>query len=163
MFESLALSAAMLLASSSLVPDRSGLLDAVKLAERTTKGQVIEVEADRNSRGRLTYELDVVVDGNIQELRIEDRAGRFATTSTHKWTSWVRGLFASDRGTRNFKPLSSIIVDLQRRSGGTVTDVEFEDDDNRLRYQIDISTSAGTASLYIDPRTGQRLGFALDD
>lgn len=77
--------------------------------------------------------------------------------------NWVRKLFAGDRTMRDFKPLSAIIVGLEKQSGGTVTEVEFEDDDHRLQYQIDISTSAGSASLYIDPISGQRLGFALDD
>ncbi|WP_172807425.1 PepSY domain-containing protein [Croceicoccus pelagius] len=157
------MSAALFLASSSLVQERSGLLDAVRIAERTTRGQVMEVEAESGSSGRLNYELEVLVGGEIRELRIDSRSGRITTTSTNKLVSWVRNLFASDRTMRDFKPLSAIIVGLEKQSGGTVTEVEFEDDDHHLHYQIDISTSAGSASLYIDPISGQRLGFALED
>ena len=161
--------AALLLALGPAAPAMAAprpldLLGAVERAERAVQGQVVEVDLDRDRQGRQVYEIEVVRKGDLREVRIDARTGRVLGSSPER----IEGLMWQVKGNdlvalAKARPLSAIIRDIETRSGGKVIDVDFDVEGGQARYELDLSTDAGIAGLYIDPKTGQRLDFVVDD
>ncbi|MFA7585552.1 MAG: hypothetical protein WCY11_05050 [Novosphingobium sp.] len=41
--------------------------------------------------------------------------------------------------------------------------MDFIVEGGQARYEMELSTNTGIAGLYIDPKTGQRMDFVVDD
>lgn len=66
---------------------------------------------------------------------------------------------AQHRG--EFVPLSTILVDAEKRAPGRVIDVELEDDDE---YEVEVLRSDGTVvELDYDARTGRFIDLEVED
>lgn len=141
-----------------------GVLRAVERAERAVKGQVVEVDLDRRAGGRLVYEIDVADGRAVREIEIDAYTGNVIANSRRLLAGWLWPIYdkALPR-VANARPLSTILRDLENRTGGKVIDVDFEVESGQPRYEVDLSTQAGIASMYLDPQTGQRLAFVVDD
>jgi len=149
---------------ASAQPPATGLIGitrAVALAERHLSGQALDAELE-NDGGRLYYEIDLVKAGKPWEVRIDARTGRvLAGVAASAWWGWMQ---RGDAGhAARSRPLSGILSNWERRSGGRVTDVGFDVEGGRARYEIEIETRAGVAELHVDPRTGNRLTNVYDD
>lgn len=157
---------AVLLTSNALAaPDIVGVRKAVEIAERAVPGQVVEVDLDTRLNGRLFYEVDVARDGVLHEIEIDALSGKVTSSSKSRLeTYWLRvmkrGAFATLAKTR---PLSRVLAEVERDSEGQVIDVDFELEDGQARYEVEIATRAGIASIYLDPRSGKRLSYVIDD
>lgn len=145
-------------------PQPMDLVRAVERAEALTKGQVMEVDLDRGRGGKLVYEIDVTDGRRLREIRIDAFNGRLLHDSVER----IEGLFWRAYGNRmkdiaGARPLSATLRELEVRTGGKVIDVDFDVEDGQARYEVELSTDTGIAGLYIDPQTGKRLDFIIDD
>lgn len=164
--------AILIFAASSLFPfapaaANTGPIDlvrAVERAEAATKGQVMEVDLDRRRDGQLVFEIDVTNGKTLREVRVDAATGRVLGTSLQRteglfWRVYGNGL----KGLAGSRPLSATLRDLETRTGGKVIDVDFDLEGGQARYEVELSTDTGVAGLYIDPQTGKRLDFVIDD
>ncbi|MBK6706801.1 MAG: PepSY domain-containing protein [Sphingomonadales bacterium] len=138
---------------------------AIAIAEKSTKGQVVEIDLDTRRNGQLVYEVDIAKSNALREIELDARSGKVIHQSssrleTMKMRYWDKGAFAV---LGKAKPLSEIVAEVELATGGKVIDVDFEHEDGQSRYEFEISTNAGIASFYVDPRTGKRLAFVIDD
>lgn len=140
------------------------LLAAVEIVEQKYPGHVIEAEMDRE-KGRFVFEIDVVEKNTVSTVILDARTGEVISTEE----SWLKGkwdkLWNSDR--YNFKgpvsPLSETLKRVQQDSTGEVRQVEFDMEDGMALYEIEISSSAGKAEIYVDVQTGERLPAGFVD
>lgn len=142
-----------------------GVTRAVGIAERVTGGRVIEVDLDVRNGNRLVYEIDAATGRSLQEIEIDAYSGAVLSRSkAHLETYWYRlsGKGALDAARRS-KPLSQMLAALEKETDGQVMDVDFEYEDGQIRYEVEIATRAGIAGIYMDPETGKRLSFVIDD
>ena len=141
-----------------------GVTRAVEIAENSAGGQVLEVELE-NRGGRLVYEVEMAKGRTLRELDIDASSGKVLRTRTPRLEGyWKRFSDAEEfRQAELSRPLSELLKKLERSSGGRVMDASFEIEGGQARYEVEISTAAGVAELYLDPRTGHRLAFAMDD
>lgn len=143
---------------------RIGLTEAVSVAERANGGHVLDAEVDRRG-GRLIYDIELVKDGQLQELVIDGGTGRVVRRATplveNQWARW----FEADRlvqVTRSGR-LSQILARLERETGGEVIDASFDVEAGRLRYELEVASRAGVTDVDLDAVTGERLSMTLDD
>ena len=157
----LPLTATPALAALELIP----ILRAVEIAEAEGKGQVVEVDLVTRRNGDIVFEVDVATKNDIREVEIDARAGKVLQQSPSRFETLVMRYW--DKGSlpnlKTAKPLSEIIEAVERDSGGRVIDVDFEHEDGQSRYEFEVATNAGVASFYVDPTTGRRLSFVIDD
>lgn len=140
------------------------LLQAVEKAEQALNGQVVEAELERDRQGRLIYGVEVAQDNALHKMKIDARTGQTLGTSYKRMESWGWRIYGSKfKSLKQARKLSTIIRGLEKRSGDKVTEVDFEVEGGQARYEVKLSTDAGIAKLYIDPKTGERLDFVIDD
>lgn len=141
-----------------------GATRAVDIAEQAIDGQVLEVDLDRTGK-RMVYEVDVAKGQSLHELKIDAKSGKIISTSTSRVGNYWRQLFASDalNSAARSRPLSELLKKLEGSTGGRVREASFEMEHGEPRYEVEISTRAGVAELYLDPKTGQRLAFVMDE
>jgi uncharacterized membrane protein YkoI len=150
--------------AAKTVPGFIGATRAVEIAEQAVGGQVLEVELDHR-RNRTVYELELVKDDALHEVDIDARSGKVVARRTPVVQGyWKRFKDADEfREAGRARPLSELLHKLERSSGGQVVDASFEIERGQARYEVEIVTAAGKAELYLDPQTGRRLAFVLDD
>jgi uncharacterized membrane protein YkoI len=160
------ISAVLLTATAFAAPNTIGVRKAVDIAERAIPGQVVEVDLDTRRNSRLYYEVVVARrDGVLHELIIDAMTGKIKSTRQERLeTFWLR---LTQRGTftalAKMKPLSRMLAEVERDSNGQVIDVDFELEGGQARYEVEVSTRAGIASIYLDARSGKRLAYVIDD
>ena len=141
-----------------------GLVRIVERVEAATTGQVMEVDLDRNGAGQLVYEVDVVQGRSLREVRVHAVSGRILSNSPARVESLFWRVYGSGHDSlANAAALSRTLRDLEQRTGGRVIDVDFDIEGGQARYEVELSTDTGVAGLYLDPRTGRRLDFVVDD
>lgn len=142
-----------------------GMPRAIEIAERATGGRTIEAELDGRRNGALVYEIELADSGTLHEVDVDARSGRIVARRTPRlesfWANWVED--DELRAVASARPLADMLRGLERRSDGRVTEVSFDVEAGQARYEVEISTSAGTADIYLDPKTGRRLSLVHDD
>src|SRR5690606_20482977 len=95
-----------------------------------------DAELERE-RGRTFYEVEVARGGKPYEVRIDARTGQvLATVQPGIWSGWFGD--SELKQIDNARPLSVLLSDLERRSGGRVTEVSFDVERGQPRYEIEI-------------------------
>ena len=152
------------LAPAHAAPSTISLLNAVERAEAVTRGQVVEVDLDRDRQGRLVYEVDVAHSGSHREVKVDARRGKVLANTAQRMEGMLRKVTSGGYpGLDNAPALSTTLRALERSTGGRVTDVDFDVERGSARYEVELATAKGVAGLYIDPQTGKRLNFVVDD
>ncbi len=140
------------------------LVRAVSIAEATIKGQVMEVDRDRRKDGRLIYEIDVVQGQTLRELEIDAYSGAVLKNRREHLEGWFWRVNGNALSTlKEAQPLSVTLRTLEADTGGEVIDVDFDTESGQSRYEVELSTRTGVAGIYLDPRSGKRLAFVVDD
>lgn len=139
------------------------LLQAAEIAERTTRGKIMEAEHDWGRHGP-GFELDVVTPQGLRRVLI-DSAGRIQRNDRVRFGDiWNR---VSDREARSrinrARSLSSLLAALEQRSGGTAVDASFEVEGGRSLYEVELVTSIGRTTIYLDALTGGQVVHVPDD
>lgn len=142
-----------------------GIARAVAIAERATGARAMDAELDHRRGGRLVYEVELARNRTIHEVDIDARSGKILSQRTPYIDTYRTRWFDSEefRHIARARPLSGILQELERRTGGRVLEVSFDVEAGQAHYEIEISTRAGVTDIYLDPRTGQRLDIVYDD
>lgn len=157
-----ALAALPALAQSSGEP--IGVTRAVKIAEDATGGaQVLDADLDERGR-RLVYDVDLVKDGREIEIAVDAMTGAIVSRRTPRLGKLLSdGVDKDERlALKGARPLSQSLTALEAETGGRVIDVGFDVEAGQARYEVEISTKAGVADVYLDPATGERLQVYAD-
>ena len=150
--------------SETTADDRSiTLLQAAQIAERTTGGKIMDAEYDWGRLGR-GFELDVVTPHGLRRVLIDSR-GRIQRNDMLRFGDiWNR---ISDRQARSrihrARSLSSLLAAAEQRSGGTAVDASFEVEGGRSLYEVELVTSIGRTTIYLDAQTGGQVVHVPDE
>lgn len=138
-----------------------GAAKAVAIAEKAVGGRAVEAELDRDG-GRLTYDIELVRDGALYEAKVDARSGQLLASGRERVESlWARW-FDKSRLQPGVRPLSTVLTELERETGGRVEEAGLDSDGDRLIYEVELATAAGVAEIMVDPVSGRRLPAALD-
>lgn len=128
---------------------------AVEAVEQKMQSHVIEIEMDRK-KGRLVYEIDVVLDASASHVVLDARSGEIISSKKPWLENTWHDIWDSDRHDLlgNISPLSEILKNIEKNSTGRVVtrsmllenvwDYHFDPQTNvidqhvsRLRQKID--------------------------
>ncbi len=142
-----------------------GITRAVAIAEQDTGARALDAELDGRRDGTLVYEVELATTKALHEVHIDARTGRIIAKRAPRLAStWARWFDDEEmQGVAQTRPLADLLAALERRSNGSVREVSFDVENGQARYEVEISTQAGIADIYLDPKTGQRLSLVYDD
>lgn len=144
-------------------PASEGILSieqAESKAIESVGGKVTKVEFEREKSGDI-YEVEVISDGVEYDLDIDAKTGEVLRTEKDTDDD-------DDSDHENEKALTSdeklltmdeVVAIALKKAKGTVTDVELDDDDGRMHYDVEIEDGTYEYDFEIDAVTGEILDF----
>jgi uncharacterized membrane protein YkoI len=149
-------------AAVAQTPQPIGATRAVAIAEKALSARALEADLDIE-KGQMVYEIELVRGGALYEARVDAMNGALLAQHKKRVESVWAGWFDKDKLAKATQPLSATLAALESETGGKVEEVDFDTDDGRAVYQVELTTSAGTAEIAIDAATGKRLPAAFTD
>jgi len=144
--------------------------EAKKIALKQLDGEIIGFEFDADDRTP-HYEIDILKDNGKIEVKVDADTGKAVVTErenirTIKTENPVKtdGTVKATDSANN----SSVITEeqaieiAQAKAKGTVTDIELDEDDNRLIYEIEIRNGKMEYDFEIDAKTGDIIKYEED-
>ncbi|MER2046829.1 MAG: PepSY domain-containing protein [Solibacillus sp.] len=144
--------------------------EAKKIALKQLNGEIIGFEYDRDDRTP-HYEIDILKDNEKIEVEVNAGTGKAVVTerenirtvtaeNTEKTDDTVKGKDSSN--TSAVITEKQAIEIAQAKAKGTVTDLELDEDDNRLIYEIEIRNGKMEYDFEIDAKTGDIIKYEED-
>lgn len=144
--------------------------EAKKIALKQLNGEIIGFEYDRDDRTP-HYEIDILKDN--EKIEVEVNAGTGKAVITERET--VRTSTAETKGNEEETGKSTDLTNnstnitekqaieiAQAKAKGTLTDLELDEDDNRLLYEIEIRNGKMEYDFEIDAKTGDIIKYEED-
>ncbi|MFJ8235876.1 PepSY domain-containing protein [Ureibacillus sp. NPDC094379] len=136
--------------------------DATKIALEKVPGKVNEVELE-NEDGLIVYEFEIVgEDGSEQDLEVDAKTGEIVKVEADDEEN-------DDLSQAELVKQAKITKDEASEKAlvqvpGTVTEVELEDEDGLVVYDVEINAEDGTQqSVQVDAKTGKIVNVELED
>jgi uncharacterized membrane protein YkoI len=154
-------------AEQSLAAAPKGLLtveEAKAIAVKSVGGNVTGLELDRERSGDI-YEVEVKSDGVEYDLDIDAKTGKVLRTDKDDsddddWDDIDQDdVVAFDGKFISEKAATAIAM---KKAKGTVSEIELDDEDGRVIYEIEIKDGAYEYEFDIDAISGEVLKFEKD-
>jgi len=152
--------------SLTVVP--KGLLsvaEAEAIAVKSVGGKVTGIELDRERLGNI-YEVEVRSDGVEYDLDIDAKTGKVLRTDIDDYDNddfdddnYDDKVIGSDD---KFITEKAAIEIAMKQAKGTVTEIDMDEDDNRVIYEIEIRDGKYDYDFDIDAISGEVLKFEKD-
>lgn len=144
--------------------------EAKKIALKQLDGEIIGFEYDGDDRTP-HYEIDIVKDNEKIEVEVNAGTGkavvteretvRTATADTKEKADEAGKSTAATKNATIITEEQAIEI-AQAKAKGTVTDLELDEDDNRLIYEIEIRNGKMEYNFEIDAKTGDIIKYEED-
>lgn len=144
--------------------------EAKKIALKQYEGEIVGFEYDGNDRTP-HYEIDIVKDNEKIEVEVNAGTGKAVVTEREK-ISTVKAentvttddtVKATDSANNSAVITEKRAIEIaQAKAKGTVTDIELDEDDNRLIYEIEIRNGKMEYDFEIDAKTGDIIKYEED-
>lgn len=140
--------------------------EAETKAVETVGGVVTEIELDREVSGD-KYEVEVKSEGIEYDLDIDAKTGEVLRTKqddekTRATSKKSSSIDKPSVSSKNLLTMEEAIAIAMKKAKGVVTEAEFDKDDHRPHYEIEIEDSAYEYEFEIDAYTGAILEFEKD-
>ena len=152
----------------SLAATPKGLLtieEAEAIAVKTVDGKVTKIELDREKSGDV-YEVEVKSDGVEYDLDIDAKTGEVLRTDKDNLDK--DNFYDDDSDDKiivsdgKFITEKAAIEIAMKQAKGTVTEVELDEDDDRVIYEIEVRDGKYDYDFDIDAISGEVLKFEKD-
>lgn len=136
-----------------------------QLVQNEYGGKISEMELEREA-GKAFYEVEVYKDGVEYDLIVDADTGEVIREDYH-----FDGLEKDDEndGKRitqssvNILSVDEVKAIAQKEFDGTVTEVDLDEDDNVLKYELELKNGNQEAELEIHAKTGEILEMEIDE
>ena len=153
-------------AGQSLAATPKGLLtmeEAEAIAVKSVDGKVTQIELDREKSGDI-YEVEVKSDGVEYDLDIDAKTGKVLRTDKDDYDDddfddSDDKVIVSDG---KFITEEAAVKIAMKQAKGTVTEIELDEDDGRVIYEIEIKDGKYDYDFDIDAISGEVLKFEKD-
>ncbi|MER2089731.1 MAG: PepSY domain-containing protein [Sporosarcina sp.] len=152
----------------SLAATPKGLLtieEAEAIAVKSVDGKVTQIELDREKSGDI-YEVEVKSDGNEYDLDIDAKTGNVLRTDRDDNDDDDFDDDDSDDkvivSDGKFITKEAAVQIAMKQAKGTATEVELDEDDGRVVYEIEIKDGKYEYDFDIDAISGEVLKFEKD-
>jgi len=126
--------------------------EAKAKAVEAVGGKVTEIEFEREKSGE-KYEIEVKSDGVEYDLDIDAKTGEVLRTKQDDYDD------RSHLSNEELLTVEEAIAIVMKQAKGTVTEVELDDGDGGLHYEIEVEDGTFEYDFEIDAVTGEVLKF----
>lgn len=144
-------------AGPSLAATTKGLLsmeEAKAIAVKSVGGEVTKIELDHEKSGDV-YEIELQSDGVEYDLEIHAKTGKVLYTEKEDMDHDEHITSSSE----NFITQEAAVEIAMKQAKGTVTEVELDDEDGRVIYEIEMKDGTYEYDFDIDATSGEVLKF----
>lgn len=133
------------------------LRGAIQAALAHTSGHVLEAEREREG-GKLIYEVDIVHDSKITEVEIDAVTGKVTEAETDDVENRVKAFLTSRKKLDALKAakvsLPDAVAKAEEETKAKALEAEFEREDGRYVYEIDLQAGDERMEVTVDAETG---------
>jgi uncharacterized membrane protein YkoI len=131
-----------------------------KIAVQEVAGVVEEIELE-NESGRLVYEVDIENDDVDYDLHIDAYSGEIYAIDRND-DDYVTPS-NSGQNHKNIISQADAIAITEKAVNGKVVEIEKDEDDGLIKYEVELKTDRGEAEVEIDASSGKVLDVEWDD
>jgi len=121
-------------------------------------GKVTKVEFEREKSGDI-YEVEVIADGIEYDLDIDAKTGEVLRTEKDDDDDSYDANNKATASGEKLLTIDEVVAIALKEAKGTVTEVELDEDDGRMHYDIEIEDGKYEYDIEIDAVTGEVLDF----
>lgn len=134
--------------------------EAQKIALSKADGQIESIEIEREN-GKKYYDIDIE-NGQVEyDIHIDALTGKIISTD-EDWDD-EDGKDDNQMDGKNIISTKKAIEIAEKEVNGTVKEIEKDEDDGNVIYDIQLRTSQGKTEVDIDASTGKVLKVEIDD
>ena len=149
--------AALLAQEAAPQVDRVSMSRAVKAAQGSIDGGVLEAEIETEGDA-LVYEIDLVRGDAVYEVTVNAATGEVLSQSEEQLTSFLSGLFQEDElraAGDSREVLMQALTELESQDGTRVEELSLDEESDRMVYEVELTDATGERDVIIDASTGE--------
>ena len=131
-----------------------------KIALKEVAGIVEEIELEKQA-GKSVYEVDIEKDNIDYTLHIDAYSGEIYTIDSDNDDD--NNHSHNGQNNQNIISQADAIAIAEKAVNGKVVEIEKDEDDGLIKYEVELKTDRGEAEVEIDASTGKVLEVELDD
>lgn len=131
-----------------------GLVQAIEAAETATGGRTLEAEVEAED-GRVFYEIETLIDGQIHEVAIDPQTGGLLTTQ-------IETAESDDLPPDGAIDIKTALAAAEVAGNGTVIEAEFEIENGQAIYDVEVAGDDGILSVTVDAASGEVMTVDAD-
>lgn len=136
--------------------------EAIKIALKKAEGNIESVELD-NRAGKSYYEVEIENDNKDVEVRIDAITGDVLSVKEELDDDDYDFSKKAKSNQNEYISFQKAIEIAEKEVNGKVTDIERDEDDGQLIYEIEVTTKKGETEVELDAVTGKVLKVELDE
>ena len=129
------------------------LRQAIETAEKESRGQTLEAEAERED-GRLVYEISTLADGKVYEFMIDPQSGAVLDKE-------IEAAEDDELPAGSIVEITAAMTAAEAAGNGHAIEAELETKDGRALYEVEVLSGQSIATILVDATSGEVL--ALED
>ena len=129
------------------------LRQAIETAEKESRGQTLEAEAERED-GRLVYEISTLADGKVYEFMIDPQSGAVLDKE-------IEAAEDDELPAGSIVEITAAMTAAEAAGNGQAIEAELETKDGRALYEVEVLSGQSIATILVDATSGEVL--ALED
>jgi uncharacterized membrane protein YkoI len=134
-----------------------------KIALQKVNGVVEEIELERES-GKAVYEVDIEKDDINYDLHIDAYSGEiYSIDRDDNDDDDDNNHSHNGQNNQNIISQADAIAIAEKAVNGKIVEIEKDEDDGLIKYEVELKTDRGEAEVEIDASTGKVLEVKLDD
>ncbi|KON89620.1 hypothetical protein AF332_24230 [Sporosarcina globispora] len=144
------------------VQDLITIEEAKKIALTEAEGRVESIELERAS-GEQYYEIDIENGKEDFDIKINALDGEIISIDKDRDDDDDNDQSEKEISGENIISEQKAIEIAEKEVNGTMKEIEKDEDDGRILYEIELKTTNGEADVDIDAATGKVLKVEIDD
>ncbi|MEK3855682.1 PepSY domain-containing protein [Cytobacillus sp. FSL H8-0458] len=144
------------------VQDLITVEEAKKIALSEAEGRVESIELER-ANGKQYYEIDIENGKEDFDIKVHALDGEVISINKERNDDDDDDQSGKEVNGENIISEQKAIEIAEKEVNGTMKEIEKDEDDGQILYEVELKTSKGEADVDIDAETGKVLKVELDD
>lgn len=136
--------------------------EAKKIALSEAEGRVESIELER-ANGKQYYEIDIENGKEDVDIKVHALDGEVISINKERNDDDDDDQSEKEVNRENVISEQKAIEIAEKEVNGTMKEIEIDEDDGQILYEVELQTNKGEADVDIDAETGKVLKVELDD
>lgn len=136
--------------------------EAKKIALSEAEGRVESIELER-ANGKQYYEIDIENGKEDFDIKVHALDGEVISINKERNDDDDDDQSEKEGNRENVISEQKAIEIAEKEVNGTMKEIEIDEDDGQILYEVELQTNKGEADVDIDAETGKVLKVELDD